>query len=76
MEKYYKELSQLLPEEKRLNVVYNKDTGLIEIITNNVRTLYGISVRICEYCYKNTLRCYTTWNYNRKQFCLGIYKDD
>lgn len=75
METYYQELVQLLPVDESLEISLNQETEVIQITTDNVMIHGGTAAHIYAYCAQNHLRCYITWDYVKRQICLGILKD-
>ena len=75
MERYRKELAQLLPANEHLEISLNQDAEVIQITTDNVMIHGDTAAHIYKYCDLNHLRCYITWDYVKRQICLGILKD-
>lgn len=75
MERYRKELAELLPADEHLEISLNQNTEVIQITTDNVMIHGDTAAQIYKYCELNHLRCYITWDYVKRQVCLGILKD-
>lgn len=75
MEKYYIGLAQLLPDDERLEITYDRDTETINIFTDDVMIHGDTAARIYAYCANNALRCYISWSYVSCRICLGILKN-
>lgn len=72
MEVYYQKLAQLLPEDERLEIIYDQDLEAIYISTDDVMIHGDTAAKIYEYCYRHSLRCYIAWSYVRRRIFLGI----
>lgn len=75
MEVYYEGLAQLLPENERLEIDYDRVTELIVITTNDVMIHGTTAARIFDYCSKHGLRCWIGYSLAFQQIKLGIAKD-
>ena len=86
MERYRKELAQLLPANEHLEISLNQDAEVIPAecpfsvpssvtFSDNVMIHGDTAANIYKYCELNHLRCYITWDYVKRQICLGILKD-
>ena len=69
------ELAQLLPDNDRLEIDYDRDIEMISIWANDVIIHGDTAAWIYAYCAKNALRCYISLSCVTYRIRLGILKD-